>query len=102
VIDKSEYIGKILTLIEPIKNGEGKARINDSIWIVEGPDCELGTQVKVISIKKTGFQVEPVKENPIFSFLFSATLILYKVVGIITIIGICIIFTFARVGLNIF
>lgn len=45
-----QYIGRIFTLDEPIVNGRGKIRVDDSIWSVEGPDLPAGTQVEVIGV----------------------------------------------------
>jgi hypothetical protein len=59
----AEYIGHTFTLTEAIINDRGRIRIGDSSWSVEGPDCPLGTQVKVISINGTHLKVEPIKKD---------------------------------------
>ena len=46
-------IGRRLTLDDPIVNGEGSARVGDSIWRVRGPDFVRGTQVKVVDVEGT-------------------------------------------------
>jgi membrane protein implicated in regulation of membrane protease activity len=54
----TQYIGRIFTLYEPIKNGEGKIKVDDSIWKVHGEDCDITTRVKVIAVRGTVFEVE--------------------------------------------
>ena len=44
-----QYVGRVFTLQEPIVNGHGKIRVDDSIWKVQGEDCEAGTRVVVSS-----------------------------------------------------
>lgn len=43
------YIGKIYSLDEPIKNGQGRLSIDDTIWRVSGPDLDAGQRVRVVS-----------------------------------------------------
>ncbi|MEJ2176943.1 MAG: NfeD family protein [Gammaproteobacteria bacterium] len=56
-----QYVGRVFTLIEPIKNGYGKISVDDSQWRVTGPALEKGVQVKVVSAKGSVFEVEPVE-----------------------------------------
>jgi hypothetical protein len=44
----AHYIGRVFTLDRPIINGQGKLKIDDSLWKIRGEDCEAGTQVKVV------------------------------------------------------
>ncbi len=55
-----QYIGRVFSLYKPIENGEGKIKVDDSIWKVHGQDCDLNTKVKVIGVRGTVFDVEPV------------------------------------------
>lgn len=41
------YVGRTFTLLEPIVNGNGKIRVDDSTWKIQGPDCAAGVRVKV-------------------------------------------------------
>jgi len=41
------FVGRVFTLEEPIVQGTGRVRIDDSTWRVTGPDCPAGTKVKV-------------------------------------------------------
>lgn len=53
------YLGRTLTLSEPIVNGIGKVKVDDSQWKVAGADAAKGAQVKVVSIEGSVLQVEP-------------------------------------------
>jgi membrane protein implicated in regulation of membrane protease activity len=44
-----QYVGRVVTLSEPIINGVGKVRIDDSTWRVRGTDCPAGAVVEVIN-----------------------------------------------------
>ena len=37
-----QYVGRDFTLQEPIVNGQGKIRVDDSTWKIVGADCEAG------------------------------------------------------------
>lgn len=53
-----QYVGRVFTLSEPIVNGTGKIRVDDSTWKVMGEDCDAGTKVKVVSIEGTVLKIE--------------------------------------------
>ncbi len=53
-----QYIGRVFNLFEPIKNGQGKIKVDDSIWKVHGEDCDINSRVKVVAIRGTVFEVE--------------------------------------------
>jgi membrane protein implicated in regulation of membrane protease activity len=48
-----QYVGRTFTLTEPIVNGEGKIRVDDSTWKIHGKDCPAGSQVKVTGVNGT-------------------------------------------------
>ncbi len=56
----AQYVGRVFSLYKPIENGEGKIKVDDSIWKVHGQDCDINTKVKVIAIRGTVFDVEKV------------------------------------------
>lgn len=56
----AQYIGRTLTLEQPIVNGMGKIRIDDSIWRVHGEDCPAGTRVRVCDVEGVILKVERV------------------------------------------
>ncbi len=45
-----QYVGRVFTLEEPIVNGDGKIRVDDSTWKIEGEDCPAGTRVEVTGV----------------------------------------------------
>ena len=54
----SQYIGRKFTLEEPIVNGQGKLRVDDTIWKVEADeDLPAGCTVQVESIEVTTLKV---------------------------------------------
>lgn len=56
-----QYIGRTFTLSEPVVNGLGKIRVDDSTWKIEGADCAAGTQVRVTGVEGTILKVENVQ-----------------------------------------
>ena len=53
-----QYVGRVFTLSEPIINGIGKIRVDDSTWKIRGEDCDVNTKVKVVSVDGTVLIVE--------------------------------------------
>jgi membrane protein implicated in regulation of membrane protease activity len=56
----AQYIGRVFNLYKPIINGQGKIKVDDSIWKVHGEDCTIDNRVKVIAVRGTVFDVEKV------------------------------------------
>ena len=54
----AQYVGRTFTLEEPIVNGAGKIRVDDSTWPILGEDAEAGSKVKVIGLEGASFRVE--------------------------------------------
>jgi membrane protein implicated in regulation of membrane protease activity len=52
------YVGRVFTLGDPIINGVGKLRVDDSQWRITGPDLPPGSQVKVVRADGATLQVE--------------------------------------------
>lgn len=40
-----QYVGRVFTLEEPVINGMGKVRVDDSTWRIMGPDTAAGEKV---------------------------------------------------------
>ena len=55
-----QYIGRSFTLTEPIVNGTGKVKVDDSTWKVTGADMQAGASVRVVDVDGTIFKVEAV------------------------------------------
>ena len=55
-----QYIGSELVLLEPIEQGQGRARLGDGVWKVEGPELPAGARVRVTGVRGTILRVVPV------------------------------------------
>jgi len=54
-----QYIGRTFILAEPIADGKGKLRVDDTFWqITAEQDCPAGTRVKVIAVESMVLTVE--------------------------------------------
>jgi len=56
-------VGRILTLDTPIVNGVGRARMDDTLWRVLGPDLPAGKRVEVIGVEGTALRVRPLEHE---------------------------------------
>lgn len=54
----AQYIGRVFTLDQPIVNGQGKIKVDDSTWKIRGEDCEAGTRVTVVDADSVVLIVE--------------------------------------------
>jgi inner membrane protein len=53
-----QLIGRRFVLDSAIVNGQGKARVNDSLWVVEGPELPVGTAIEVIAVDGSTLKVK--------------------------------------------
>ena len=53
-----QYVGRTLTLSEPIVDGSGKAHIDDTMWKLSGPDLPVGARVRVTGVDGVVLVVE--------------------------------------------
>ncbi len=53
-----QYVGRVFTLDEPIVNGVGMVKVDDSSWRITGPDIDAGNKVKVIGEDGMSLKVE--------------------------------------------
>ncbi|MCW8903801.1 NfeD family protein [Sedimenticola sp.] len=58
-----QYIDRIFTLSEPVVNGQGKIKVDDSIWKIRGDDCPAGSRVKVVGVDGVVLQVMVLQES---------------------------------------
>jgi membrane protein implicated in regulation of membrane protease activity len=56
-----QYVGRVITLQVPIVDGQGKVKVDDSTWKIEGENCPAGTKVKIVSLNNVIFKVELVQ-----------------------------------------
>ncbi|NCO02769.1 MAG: NfeD family protein [Alphaproteobacteria bacterium] len=55
----SQYVGRVFTLDEPIVNGVGKIKVDDSTWkVVSESDMKKGDKVKVSALDGVVLKVE--------------------------------------------
>lgn len=60
----ARYVGRHFTLSEAIVNGQGKIKVEDSIWKVHGSDLPRGARVTVTGIDGTILTVVPADDVP--------------------------------------
>jgi inner membrane protein len=54
-----QYIGSELVLVEAIEQGQGRAKLGDGVWKVEGPELPAGARVRVTGVKGAILTVVP-------------------------------------------
>ncbi|MEF0940688.1 NfeD family protein [Rhizobium sp. BR 362] len=54
----ASLVGRTATLNEPITEGRGRIRLDDTYWTVMGPDLPAGTRVKVVASNGRDLTVE--------------------------------------------
>ena len=52
-----QLIGRRFVLDSAIVNGQGKARVGDSLWLVEGPELPAGTAIEVVAVDGSTLKV---------------------------------------------
>lgn len=53
-----QYLGRVVTLEEPLRNGVAHVSIDDTRWRIEGPDLPAGGQVRITAINGSSLLVE--------------------------------------------
>ena len=56
-----QYVGRSFTLDEPILNGVGKMRVDDTVWRVVGDDMRKGERVVVESVEGNALRVSALR-----------------------------------------
>jgi membrane protein implicated in regulation of membrane protease activity len=54
-----QYIGSELVLVEAIEQGQGRAKLGDGVWKVQGPELPAGARVRVTGVRGAILTVEP-------------------------------------------
>jgi len=52
------YVDRVFTLDQPIVNGEGTLKVDDTTWKIVGSDLAPGTRVKVVAVTGLTLKVE--------------------------------------------
>lgn len=55
-----QIIGRVVVLDEPVVDGNGHVRVDDTIWRAKGADLPSGTQVRLVSFNDGAFTIEKV------------------------------------------
>lgn len=55
---EAQLVGRTATLTEPIREGYGRIRIDDTMWRVRGPDAPTGARVRVTAVDNSELVVE--------------------------------------------
>lgn len=58
----ARHVGRELTLAEPMVDGQGRAKIGDTLWRTEGPDLPEGAKVRVVEVRSGTLIVEPQRD----------------------------------------
>ncbi len=53
-----QYIGRVFNLEEPLVNGVGKVKVDDTTWKITGLDYPAGTRIRVVAVQGTILAVE--------------------------------------------
>lgn len=53
-----ELIGNIYEVEQAIRNGTGRVKVGESTWKANGPDCDTGKLIRVVSVKGAELEVE--------------------------------------------
>lgn len=51
-------IGRKATLEEPIENGRGRIKLDDTLWVIEGPELNAGDTIEIISANSNRLAVK--------------------------------------------
>jgi membrane protein implicated in regulation of membrane protease activity len=54
----ARLIGQTVTVVEPIRDGEGRVKVGDSVWSATGPDAPVGARVRIMGVEGTVLKVE--------------------------------------------
>jgi len=54
----ASLVGRTAVLEEPIAEGRGRVRLDDTTWVVDGPDLPIGTRVRIIACSGRQLTVE--------------------------------------------
>ena len=56
----AQYIGRTFTLDQPMIDGHGKIRVDDTIWKIQGDDGKIGDKIRVIAAEGIILKVEKI------------------------------------------
>lgn len=53
-----QLIGRVAPLEQAIVGGRGRVKVDDAIWVVEGPDLEVGARVRIVAVDGMTLKVQ--------------------------------------------
>lgn len=60
----AQMIGQTVEVVDPIKDGEGRVKVGDSVWAASGPDATIGTRMRIVSAEGNQLAVVPLDALP--------------------------------------
>lgn len=55
-----QMIGRVVILEQAIVDGNGRAKVDDALWVVAGPDSPAGSRVRVVAVDGMTLKVQDV------------------------------------------
>jgi membrane protein implicated in regulation of membrane protease activity len=52
-----QFVGRVVTLAEPIRDGRGRLQLDDTVWRISGPDLPAGARVRVAKVASSELEL---------------------------------------------
>lgn len=56
----ARWVGRVIILPQGLSGGQGQVSVDDSFWVVRGPDCAPGSAVRIVAVEANSLLIEPV------------------------------------------
>jgi membrane protein implicated in regulation of membrane protease activity len=56
----ARLVGEVVQVVEAIEAGSGRVKVGDGVWTATGPDLPEGSRARIIAVKGTRLEIEPV------------------------------------------
>lgn len=53
-----QLVGRVVVLDQPIRDGLGRAKVDDAFWVVAGPELPAGTSVRIVAVDGMTLKVQ--------------------------------------------
>lgn len=53
-----QLVGRVVELEQAIINGSGRAKVDDGLWVVNGPDLPVGSRVRIVAVDGMTLKVQ--------------------------------------------
>lgn len=54
-----QLVGRVVVLEQAIVDGSGRAKVDDALWVVAGPDLPVDSRVRVVAVDGMTLKVQP-------------------------------------------